>query len=205
MFGRRKDCLPFTGDQRIVFVAANLRYAWWMERRHAKLVATLLLAAAAVAAESAAAAEPEVRCACRNRDGSKYTLGQIACLTVGGVSYLARCEMNLNVLTWRKLRDGCPTAQATTGTFSSIEATEQCARQCHLNWETVGGNFRFDPKGETGDSCRRVADCLLSACALVQRLSQRHDLGLQAGEVGCIPAAGVGDAVRDRRRLSPSA
>ena len=33
-----------------------------------------------------------------------------ACLRVGGISYLARCEMNLNVTTWKKLRDGCPTA-----------------------------------------------------------------------------------------------
>lgn len=93
-----------------------------MERRHAKRVAMLLLAAAAVAAEGVTAAEPEVRCACRNKDGSKYTLGQIACIRVGEVSYLARCEMNLNVLTWRKLRDGCPTAQAPTGAFSSIES-----------------------------------------------------------------------------------
>jgi hypothetical protein len=100
----------------------------------------LLLAATAVVAESVVAAEPEVRCACRNRDGSKYTLGQIACLRVGGVTYLARCEMNLNVLTWRKLRDGCPTAQAPTGAFFSIESAGMRLGDPSQS-ETAGGDF----------------------------------------------------------------
>lgn len=63
-----------------------------------------------VAAEAALAAPPDHGCTCRNRDGSKYELGQVACLRVDGGTYLARCEMNLNVTTWKKLRDGCPTA-----------------------------------------------------------------------------------------------
>jgi hypothetical protein len=85
----------------------HLRYAQSMERRHAKWIATLSLA---VAAASVAAAHPDLRCTCRNRDGTKYELGQTACIRVGGASYLARCEMELNVTTWRKLRDGCPEA-----------------------------------------------------------------------------------------------
>ncbi|MDK1376140.1 MULTISPECIES: hypothetical protein [unclassified Sinorhizobium] len=76
-------------------------------------VATLSLAAI-LAAGSVLAAPPDARCTCRNRDGSKYELGQTACIRVGGISYLARCEMNLNVSTWKKLRDGCPTAQIGT-------------------------------------------------------------------------------------------
>lgn len=124
-----------------------------MERQHAKLVAMLLLAAAAVAADSVAAAEPEVRCACRNKDGSKYTLGQIACIRVGGVSYLARCEMNLNVLTWRKLRDGCPTAQAPTGAFSPIESADM----------TPGGPSRLAPVGGASVSIQKTK--LMTAAA----------------------------------------
>ncbi|HEV7307666.1 hypothetical protein [Ensifer sp.] len=68
-------------------------------------VATLL------AVSVARAGPPDHDCTCRNRDGSKYELGQVACLRVDGSAYMARCEMNLNVTTWKKLRDGCPTAQ----------------------------------------------------------------------------------------------
>ena len=41
---------------------------------------------------------------------------QTACIRVGDVAYLARCEMELNVTTWRKLRDGCPEARLSVGT-----------------------------------------------------------------------------------------
>lgn len=75
-----------------------------------KLLA-LSLAAAAMVAGTVSASPPDRRCTCRNRDGVKYELGQLACIRVGDVAYLARCEMNLNVTTWKKLRDGCPTAE----------------------------------------------------------------------------------------------
>ncbi|WP_414650557.1 hypothetical protein [Ensifer sp.] len=76
-------------------------------------VATLL------AAECAVAAPPDHGCTCRNRDGSKYELGQVACLRVDGNAYMARCEMNLNVTTWKKLRDGCPTAARSDAPFAA--------------------------------------------------------------------------------------
>ncbi|PDT40501.1 MULTISPECIES: hypothetical protein [Sinorhizobium] len=76
-------------------------------------VLALSLAAAAMVAESAAASPPDRRCTCRNRDGTKYELGQMTCIRVGGISYMARCEMNLNVTTWKKVRDGCPTTHMT--------------------------------------------------------------------------------------------
>ena len=31
------------------------------------------------------------------------------------MAYLARCEMELNVTTWRKIRDGCPEARLSLG------------------------------------------------------------------------------------------
>jgi len=57
------------------------------------------------------ASPPDARCTCRNRDGSKLQLGQTVCIRVGDMAYLARCEMELNVTTWRKIRDGCPEAR----------------------------------------------------------------------------------------------
>lgn len=79
------------------------------------LLGMIAAVAALLAAEIGYAAPPDSRCSCRNRDGSKYELGQVACLRVDGRAYLARCEMELNVTTWKKLRDGCPTAAGTSG------------------------------------------------------------------------------------------
>jgi hypothetical protein len=61
------------------------------------------------------ASPPDARCTCRNRDGSKLQLGQTVCIRVGDMAYLARCEMDLNVTTWRKIRDGCPEARSSLG------------------------------------------------------------------------------------------
>ena len=49
-------------------------------------------------------------CKCRNR-GVMFELGETSCLNVDGGSYLARCEMKLNVSSWTKLQDGCPVTQ----------------------------------------------------------------------------------------------
>jgi hypothetical protein len=51
-------------------------------------------------------------CKCRNR-GTMFELGQTSCLKVDGASYLARCEMKLNVSSWTKIEDGCPVAERT--------------------------------------------------------------------------------------------
>lgn len=37
-----------------------------------------------------------------------FERGQYACLTASGTSQLARCEMNLNILSWNKVLDHCP-------------------------------------------------------------------------------------------------
>jgi len=72
---------------------------------------TLVSAFAGMLQAVSLAAPPDAVCTCRNRDGSKLELGQTACIRVGDVAYLARCEKDLNVTTWRKLRDGCPEAR----------------------------------------------------------------------------------------------
>lgn len=64
----------------------------------------------------AAAGADAHNCTCRNRDGSRYQLGQVACLHVDGKSFLARCEMKLNVSSWTKVQDGCPVSGTRPGT-----------------------------------------------------------------------------------------
>ncbi|TWC85196.1 hypothetical protein FB593_10244 [Rhizobium sp. SJZ105] len=49
-------------------------------------------------------------CKCRNR-GVMLELGQTSCLRVDGGSYLARCEMKLNVSSWTRIQDGCPVTE----------------------------------------------------------------------------------------------
>lgn len=51
-------------------------------------------------------------CKCRNR-GVMFELGEISCLRVDGSSYLARCEMKLNVSSWTRVQDGCPVTERT--------------------------------------------------------------------------------------------
>ncbi|MDO9415843.1 MAG: hypothetical protein Q7U22_06980 [Pararhizobium sp.] len=67
------------------------------------------------------AAPPDAHCTCRNRDGSKHELGQTTCIKVGDTPYLARCEMDLSVTTWRKLQDGCPEASLSTLNMSRMQ------------------------------------------------------------------------------------
>ena len=50
-------------------------------------------------------------CKCRNR-GVHFELGETSCLRVDGTSYLARCEMKLNVSSWTRIGEGCPEAGA---------------------------------------------------------------------------------------------
>jgi hypothetical protein len=57
------------------------------------------------------AASPHAACTCRTKDGSRRELGQTVCIRIGDAAYLARCEMDLNVTTWKKLKDGCPEAR----------------------------------------------------------------------------------------------
>ena len=48
-------------------------------------------------------------CYCTDGSGRRVELGQRICLTVGGETYLARCDMSLNTPTWRREADICPT------------------------------------------------------------------------------------------------
>lgn len=67
-----------------------------------------LVAIAVITSGSALAGE---NCYCKNTDGKQHAVGEVACMTVDGKSYLAQCEMNLNVTSWSKLQEGCPVTQ----------------------------------------------------------------------------------------------
>lgn len=48
-------------------------------------------------------------------NGKRVKEGTVMCLQVGSSSrYLARCERNLNNTSWKRMSDGCPTAERMT-------------------------------------------------------------------------------------------
>lgn len=65
-----------------------------------------------LAAMPAFAEQAPTECACINRNGVEVPLGEIACLNVGGKSFMARCSFSQNVLTWRRVQDGCIVSEA---------------------------------------------------------------------------------------------
>ncbi len=81
-----------------------------MQTKAAILFPAMLLAGIVMMPGMVHAAPPDAGCTCRNRDGSKHEIGETVCIRAGNTAYLARCEMELNVTTWRRLQDGCPTA-----------------------------------------------------------------------------------------------
>ena len=46
-------------------------------------------------------------------NGRAYARGEIACLKPPGASYLARCDIEHNNTSWKKIRDGCPESMDT--------------------------------------------------------------------------------------------
>lgn len=63
-------------------------------------------ACAAFAAAMGAAAEASAAPECL-ANGQSFKIGQTACLTPPGKSYLARCDMVLNNTSWVKIADDC--------------------------------------------------------------------------------------------------
>jgi hypothetical protein len=50
-------------------------------------------------------------CQCR-ANGREFEQGQVACLRLPSGTELARCGMELNNSSWKKIQDGCPSASA---------------------------------------------------------------------------------------------
>ncbi|MEO0371912.1 MAG: hypothetical protein AAF231_10680 [Pseudomonadota bacterium] len=51
-----------------------------------------------------------VDCYCTNSTGERVELGELICLTVGGRSFTAQCQMSLNNPMWREVSNGCLTS-----------------------------------------------------------------------------------------------
>lgn len=80
-----------------------------MRKASRHIVLGLLLVASTSTVSAPAMAGQD--CYCKSRDGKQHAIGEVACMTVDGKSYLAQCEMNLNVTSWSKLQEGCPVTQ----------------------------------------------------------------------------------------------
>jgi len=48
-----------------------------------------------------------VDCYCTDTIGARVELGEQTCLTVGGRSFMATCDMSLNVPIWRDTGESC--------------------------------------------------------------------------------------------------
>jgi hypothetical protein len=71
---------------------------------------------------SALAASPaNADCQCR-ANGRQFQQGQVACLTLPSGSQLARCGMELNNSSWKKMQDGCPSAAVSPDAVSWVAA-----------------------------------------------------------------------------------
>ena len=71
---------------------------------------TLLLVCLALPAAAQDIPPPRpIELYCTDSNGDRIELGEIICISTSCVPrYLARCEMSLNNVMWRKLQDGCP-------------------------------------------------------------------------------------------------
>ncbi|MCZ0811056.1 MAG: hypothetical protein ACQEVT_15535 [Pseudomonadota bacterium] len=69
------------------------------------LLALALLASPALADQTIGG--KTVDCYCTDSNGSRVEMGEMICLNVGGRSFMAQCQMSLNVPMWREISQGC--------------------------------------------------------------------------------------------------
>lgn len=82
--------------------------------QHTSVLVSLALLASSVPAlaDVAGPGGKVIECFCTDTSGARVELGQTICLFVDGTMFTAQCQMSLNVPMWRKLDDGCLSAQA---------------------------------------------------------------------------------------------
>jgi hypothetical protein len=61
-------------------------------------------------------------CQCR-ANGRSFEQGQVACLRLPNGAELARCGKELNNSSWKKVQDGCPSAEGAPAQQSSLPET----------------------------------------------------------------------------------
>lgn len=74
-----------------------MRFTWF----------TLLAFAAPAFADVTGPGGKTVDCYCTDTQGIRVELGEMICLTVDGRSFMAQCDMSLNVPIWRDTGTGC--------------------------------------------------------------------------------------------------
>lgn len=52
-----------------------------------------------------------IDCYCTDKTGNRIELGEYICLQVDGRSFMAQCQMSLNVPMWREISPGCMSSQ----------------------------------------------------------------------------------------------
>ena len=52
-----------------------------------------------------------IDCYCTDKAGARVELGEFRCLFVAGRSFMAQCQMSLNVPMWREVQSACPSAR----------------------------------------------------------------------------------------------
>ena len=57
---------------------------------------------------------PKIELYCTDAQGERRELGEVICITASCQTWMAKCDMSLNNVMWRKLQDGCPTADLRT-------------------------------------------------------------------------------------------
>lgn len=75
------------------------------------LAIILYLLPATVLADVVGPGGKTIDCYCTDRTGGRVDLGEMICLHVDGQSFMAQCQMSLNVPMWRKVQDSCVSAQ----------------------------------------------------------------------------------------------
>ncbi|MBV1868166.1 MAG: hypothetical protein KUG69_09710 [Marinosulfonomonas sp.] len=57
---------------------------------------------------------PKIEYYCTDATGARRELGEVICINASCLTWMAKCGMSLNNAVWRKLQDGCPTADLRT-------------------------------------------------------------------------------------------
>lgn len=77
------------------------------------LVPVLAVFANTAAADVTGPGGKTIDCYCTDKQGGRIELGETICLQVDGTMFMAQCQMSLNVPMWRKVQDGCLSAENT--------------------------------------------------------------------------------------------
>lgn len=75
------------------------------------LAMILILLPSVAAADVVGPGGKMIDCYCTDRTGGRIELGEMICLHVDGQSFMAQCQMSLNVPMWRKVQDNCVSSQ----------------------------------------------------------------------------------------------